>query len=74
MDSCKNCTLRGDLIECQKHPCSVRASWFVEEQQKIIYKLKSGLFEAMDWNWLSDDYPREVADRLFKLASKITNK
>lgn len=68
IDNCRNCSLRGDLIKCKTHSCSIRANWYSEEQQKLIDRLKSGILEALDWNWLDEDYPKEVADKLFKLA------
>ncbi|MCK5600618.1 hypothetical protein KAR91_02045 [Candidatus Pacearchaeota archaeon] len=36
IDQCGNCILKGNLKECKEAPCSVRVSWFVNEQQKQI--------------------------------------
>jgi hypothetical protein len=31
-------------------------------------EVRKGLLEALEWNWLDDDAPKEVMDRLLKLT------
>lgn len=69
-DQCKHCTVRGNLTECKKTPCGHHENWYAIEQQKLIGILKAGILEALDWNWLAEDYPKDVAEKLFKLANE----
>ena len=39
------------------------------EQQKIIGDLRDGLMRALDWNWLDEDYPKELFDELYGKAT-----
>lgn len=68
MDQCGNCTLKGDLVECKKAPCSHHETWYAGEQQKKIDELKEGILESLDWNWLDEDYPKELQEQLLTLA------
>jgi len=67
-DQCGNCTLKGDLVKCKETPCSHHENWYAIEQQKIIDDLRDGLMQALDWNWLDEDYPEALFDELYKKA------
>ena len=33
-------------------------------------KLEKSLLDAIDWNWLDDDYPKDIKAKYFDLATK----
>jgi hypothetical protein len=39
------------------------------EQMNLVEKLQEGLNEALDWNWLDEDHPKDVMERLLNLVS-----
>jgi hypothetical protein len=45
MDTCKHCTARGDLDVCRATPCNTHGSWYAQEQDQEIAKLKNELKE-----------------------------
>jgi hypothetical protein len=40
MDNCQHCQVRGDLTKCQDIPCNHHASWYAQELEQEIIKLK----------------------------------
>lgn len=40
---------------------------FIENRDADVSELRDGLIEAMEWNWLDDDYPQDVFERLHNL-------
>jgi len=41
-----------------------------KELEDEIEALKSDLLQALEWNWLDDDYPKELFDALYEKGSK----
>ena len=41
-----------------------------EDVQKIISDLSYAGREALEWNWLDDDFPKEVKSRILSLLHK----
>ncbi len=52
MDQCGHCTLKGNLSECEKAPCSHRETWYAIEQQKrndILCKTLDRVQQDINW-------------------------
>ena len=47
-DTCKHCTARGDIKMCRTTPCHTHDSWYAQQQDKEIEKLRELLSEARD--------------------------
>ena len=44
-DQCKNCTLRGNVDECESVDCTHHDSWYVKQQAARIAELEKALIE-----------------------------
>jgi len=40
-DSCKHCTVRGDIALCRITPCHTHDSWYAQQQQDEIERLNT---------------------------------
>jgi hypothetical protein len=61
MDQCKNCTVRGNLKECENTDCGHHDNWYVLE---LKAKLKA-LQESTAWVPVSEGLPELKDDSVF---------
>ena len=61
-DSCKHCTVRGDIKLCVTTPCNTHVSWYAQQQQAEIERLRELLRETTeDLSYsIANAYPLEM--------------
>ena len=63
-DTCKHCTARGDIKMCRATPCHTHDSWYAQQQDKEIEKLRALLSEARDEivEYVESEYPPDMME------------
>ena len=62
-DSCNHCTVRGDIHLCKNTQCHTHDSWYAQQQQAEIKRLRlllTNLIDAFDDDRLFEDDPQEI--------------
>ena len=69
-DSCKHCTVRGDIKACVATPCHTHDSWYAKQLQRRIRELEEALHLIADTD--PDDgaaWFHEIADKALEIAN-----